>query len=272
MTVVSACIVGALGRMGTAITHEASTAFREKMLIASAIETDANSSDGASLPLHPSVRLYSNRQLEDALKGVEVSIHFSHPDADAQLIPRIVEKGVNVVIGTTGFTKEQTHSITDAIATSKAAAVWATNFSPLVNVQFDLSKRAAALLAPLGYEFAVVEEHHSKKIDSPSGTAKTLLQSIAEGGGPSKVRFRGEESGIKSPDEIDCASIRIGGTVGDHEVRIAGLHGRLSIESLMYSRSDFANGALAAALWITQKNASGASAGRVYSMRDVLGL
>lgn len=266
------CIVGAAGRMGRAVASEA-FAYAERMRIASGIETDSSPFVGKYITATGiadagEAKIYGASRLADALRDADATISFSSPEAEAQNVPKIAALGKKMVIGTTGMSAEQMAAVRNAISQSKSSAVISPNFSPLVNVQMALAKRAAQLLAPLGYDFGVVEEHHTGKKDAPSGTAKKIAEGIAAAGGPGRVAYRGEGLQPKQKGELDMAVLRLGGTAGAHEVRIVGAHGRLVIETLMYSRSDFAKGAVEAALWLERN----AQAGRVFGMEDILKL
>ncbi len=190
--------------------------------------------------------------LETALKEADCVISFALPQAEAENVPRIAKAGRNMVIATTGFSEQQTKTINEAINTSKSCAVISPNFSPLVNVQFYLARIAAQKLAPLGYEFGLLDEHHSAKKDAPSGTAKKIVQELEEGGAK----------------QTQVYAFRLGGTPGEHEVRIVGANGRMKIATLMYNRADFARGAIEAALWL-QKNGK---KGKIYGMQEILGI
>jgi len=198
------------------------------------------------------VKIVSSSELEKALANAQIAISFTSPDAEVQNVPKIAAMKRDFVIGTTGMNEDQLAKVRTAIATNGVSAVIAANFSPLVNVQINPAKKAASLLAPLGYEFGIVEEHHSAKKDAPSGTAKKIIAAV----GGARI----------APQNI--SALRLGGTPGQHELRIVGAHGRLTLESLMYSRADFAKGALEAALWL-QKNRK---PGKIFGMEDILNL
>ncbi|MEM4389783.1 MAG: 4-hydroxy-tetrahydrodipicolinate reductase [Candidatus Micrarchaeia archaeon] len=262
------CIFGAGGRMGRAVAAEALTSYADRIRVVSAIERPNAPEVGKTVP-GTDVLILSSEGLEEALKvGVDCVVSFSAPNADAAYAPRIAAKGIDLVIGTTGFSEEQLRAIHEGIKRSRASAVISPNFSPLVNAQFYLTRTAAKILAPYGYDYGIIEEHHIMKKDAPSGTAKKLAREIIGVGAAKEVVYRGEGLREKVRGELDMAVLRLGGTAGEHEVRIVGQHGRLTIGTLMYNRSDFARGALEAALWL-EKNRE---PGRVFSMEDVMGL
>jgi 4-hydroxy-tetrahydrodipicolinate reductase len=249
--------------MGTAVAQEAA-AYADRIKIVSGIARDETGRRIAGT----NATVYSENDLKSALEQADFTMHFSSPQADEALVPRIAALGKNMVVGTTGFSEHQMNAIRAAIEENKVSAVIAPNYSPLVNAQFILAKRAAEILAPLGYEFGVVEEHHSGKKDSPSGTAKKIAKAVAEASGGKTLRYRAEEVKQKEKNELDMGVLRLGGTPGLHELRVVGAHGRLTIESLMYSRLDFAKGALEALLWLSRNK----QPGRIFGMENVLGL
>ncbi|MFH1285570.1 MAG: 4-hydroxy-tetrahydrodipicolinate reductase [Candidatus Micrarchaeota archaeon] len=258
-------VFGARGRMGRAVCSEVLINYKGKIELVSGVESESLASgvvEGSG------AKVYSARELEKALASVDLSIHFASAEADCEAVCKALSLGKLCVVGTTGFSSEQMKRMKDALAKSRGSLFIAPNFSPLVNVQIMLAKKAAQVLAPLGYDFGVVEEHHVKKLDSPSGTAKKLADAVVEGRGSGKLTYRKEEKRAREKDEVDMAVLRLGGTAGEHEVRIVGEHGRLEINSLMYSRADFARGAIEAALWL----AKNAKAGRLFGMSEMLKL
>ena len=262
------CIFGAAGRMGQTIAAECLSGYAGKIKIVSGV--DAPNSPGVGKTFADGAKIFSSNEIDKALKEVDCTLNFTAPEAEVQNVPKIVALGKNIVVGTTGLTEEQIKTIRQTIEKSKVAAVISPNFSPLVNAQMLLTRRASEILAPLGYDFAIVEEHHTGKKDAPSGTAKKLAQLISNStnSAPKKLVFRQEGLKAKERGELDMAALRLGGSAGQHEVRIVGPAGRLTIESLMYSRADFAKGAIESALWL-QKNAK---AGKIFSMEDILNL
>ncbi|MEM3030667.1 MAG: 4-hydroxy-tetrahydrodipicolinate reductase [Candidatus Micrarchaeia archaeon] len=262
------CVFGAGGHMGRAVAAEALASYSDRIKIVSALERPNAPELGKSVP-GTDVIILSSEGLEEALKvGVDCVVSFSAPNADAAYAPRIAAKGIDLVIGTTGFAEEQLRAIEEGVRRSRASAVIAPNFSPLVNAQFYLTREAAKILAPYGYDYGIIEEHHVMKKDAPSGTAKKLAREIVGVGAAREIVYRGEGLRERVKGELDMAVLRLGGTAGEHEVRVVGQHGRLTIGTLMYNRSDFARGALEAALWL-QKNRK---PGKIFSMEDVMGL
>ncbi len=254
------CMVGAMGRMGQAILYEAMTNYKDEVQFVSGVDKEACDLCGTAV--------FPSEKMDEAVKDAEVTINFTHADAEAENVKKIANAGKDIVIGTTGLSNEQLKEIETAIYDAGVSAVIAPNFSPLVNTQMFLAKRAAQILAPLGYDFGIIEEHHTGKKDSPSGTAKALARSVIEGDGPSRENYWKEEKREKQKGELDMGVMRLGGSPGQHEVRIVGKHGRLVIETLMYTRADFAKGAIEAAVWLKENR----KPGKIFEMRDILKL
>lgn len=185
--------------------------------------------------------------IEAALKNCDVAIDFSNASAVEEVCRAASQNRKALVIGTTGHSPEQRRLIEKA--TKTLPIVFASNFSVGVNALFALTRRAAEILGS-DFKPQIVETHHTKKKDSPSGTAKTLAEILKE------------ELKIDIPIE----SIREGDVVGEHTVTLVGPSERLELTHRAGSREIFARGALRAAEWIVGKSPG------LYSMQDVLGL
>jgi len=171
------------------------------------------------------------------------------------------------IIGTTGLTAEDEALIAEAA--QRAIVVKSGNMSLGVNLLAALVKRVAKTLDQ-DFDIEIIEMHHNKKIDAPSGTALMLGRAAAEGRGidlaKRSVRGRDGETGARRPGDIGFAALRGGTVVGDHSVIFAGTAERIELSHKAEDRMIFARGALKAALW-----ARGREPG-LYSMADVLGL
>jgi 4-hydroxy-tetrahydrodipicolinate reductase len=197
----------------------------------------------------------------------EVVIDFSSHAATPAVAALCAEHKKALVIGTTGHNDSETFAIRQAIA--GLPVVWASNFSTGVNTLFWLTRRAAEVLGP-GFDLEVVEMHHRHKHDAPSGTAKTLVESLARVRHlqlPQAARHgRAGLTGERSPDEIGVHSLRGGDVVGDHTVIFSTAGERLELTHRASSRETFAHGALRAAQWVVKQPPG------LYDMQDVLGL
>ena len=154
-------------------------------------------------------------------------------------------------------------------AAERGAVLQAANFSVGVNLLLALAERAAAVLGD-DYDVEIVEAHHRRKADAPSGTALALGESVAAGRGVKlgevRVDGRSGRPGERARGEIGFHALRGGEIVGEHEVAFIGAKERVTLGHVASDRALFAEGALRAARWI-----AGKPAGR-YTMADVLGL
>jgi 4-hydroxy-tetrahydrodipicolinate reductase len=194
--------------------------------------------------------------------NTDVMIDFTAPDATVQNVTAASENGVNLVIGTTGFTEEQRNTIEQYIMKNNNSAVIAPNYSVGVNVFFKMIKEMSRYLSD--YDVEVLEAHHNNKKDAPSGTALKAADVISETLGGKKYVY-GRQGHAPRGDEIGIHAVRGGDIVGEHTVLFAGEGERMEIKHQAGSRQAFAGGAIKAARWI-----AGAKPG-IYTMEDVLG-
>lgn len=205
--------------------------------------------------------------LADALgdAACEALIDFSLPEGFRRALPMCVERGLAIVVGTTGLTPEDDQALEHAA--TAIPVLQATNFSLVVNVMWKLAAQAAQLLE--GYDIEVLEAHHRFKQDAPSGTALTLANKLCQATGrdPDKdLVFARHGIAPREPHQITVQTLRIGDDPGQHTAYFAGIGERLEIKHASTSRDSYALGALRAAKWL-----AGQQPGR-YDMSDVLGL
>jgi 4-hydroxy-tetrahydrodipicolinate reductase len=202
-----------------------------------------------------------------ALRGADVLIDFTRPEGTLHHLEACRELGVNMVIGTTGFTAQQKAQL--GSAAQKIGIVFAPNMSVGVNLVFRLLETASRVLSH-GYDIEIIEAHHRHKVDAPSGTALGMGEVIARtlGRDLAQCAVYGREgvTGERDPSSIGFATVRGGDIVGDHTVLFAGTGERIEITHKASSRATFALGALRAARFL-----HGRAAG-LYDMQDVLGL
>lgn len=208
----------------------------------------------------------SGEDLAQALEGCNTIIDFSFHGFTRDMLEKALERGLPVVIGTTGHTDEERAAIVEA--SKRIPVMFASNYSVGVNTLFWLTRKAAGLLNN-GFDIEVVEMHHRHKIDSPSGTARTLLDILGEETGidvREDVAYgRVGNVGPRPAREIGMHALRGGDVVGDHTVMFAADGERVELSHKASSRMTFANGALRAALWLQGRPAG------LYDMEDVLG-
>lgn len=206
--------------------------------------------------------------MDEALAAADVVVDFTAAEASAELAARAAERGgPALVIGSTGFDKAQLAAIAEA---AKAVPiVRAGNFSLGVNMLMGLVAVAAHSLPAEDWDIEIVEAHHGRKVDAPSGTALMLGEAAAQGRGVnlSKVAKRGRDgiTGARPFGEIGFSVIRGGGIVGEHSVILASQDEILTLSHSARDRSLFARGAAAAAKWVAGKPPG------QYDMQDVLG-
>jgi len=237
-------VVGAAGKMGKAV--QAAASGRSDLAVSGTVD--------------------AGDDVVAALAGCDVYIDFSTPDATA-LAARAASKAARAaVIGTTGLTADANAAL-EALS-NVAPVIVAANFSLGVNLMLGLVRQAARALGE--WDAEVVETHHNKKRDAPSGTALAIAKAIAAGHGVEyaavKRHARDGEIGARPHGEIGVATLRGGDVVGEHVAYFFGEAERIEIAHRATSRSIFATGALVAAAWLVGK-----PPGR-YTMLDVLGL
>jgi 4-hydroxy-tetrahydrodipicolinate reductase len=252
-------ICGAAGKMGQAIIAIAKEA--PDIRISGALEYDSNKAIGAGDPVISSVK-----DLEKILKDSDAIIDFTNPESALKNLEVAVKQKVSVVIGTTGFSDGQKKQIKEA--SKVIPIVFSPNMSVGVNILFNLVEEVAKKVPD--YDIEIVEVHHNKKKDSPSGTAVKLAEVAASSIGKdiNEVGVYGRHSAndLRKKDEIGVLSIRAGDIVGDHTVYFAGPGERIELVHRAHSRDTFAAGAVRAAKWVVDKKSG------LYDMSDVLSL
>jgi 4-hydroxy-tetrahydrodipicolinate reductase len=201
------------------------------------------------------------------LAAADGVIDFTIPAASVVMAEYCADLGLVHVIGTTGFTPDDEKTI--AAAAARACIVKSGNMSLGVNLLAAMVRQVARTLDD-GFDIEIIEMHHNRKIDAPSGTALLLGAAAADGRdiglGQHSVRARDGHTGARKRGDIGFAALRGGTVVGDHTVIFAGPHERIELTHKAEDRMIFARGAIKAALW-----ARGHKPG-LYSMADVLGL
>lgn len=261
-------VAGAGGRMGRTLVK--AIAEIPSLRVTGALEQPGSPLLGqdagvlAGLPPSGLVLTSDARALAAHADGI---VDFTVPASTLSLLDVAAEAGLVHVIGTTGIDAAGEAAIRKAA--ERARIVKSGNMSLGVNLLAALVKRAAAMLDE-DFDIEVLEMHHNKKIDAPSGTALLLGRAAAEGRGidldKRSVRSRDGHTGARGRGDIGFATLRGGTVVGEHSVIFAGAGERIEFAHKAEDRMLFARGALKAAQW-----ARGRKPG-YYSMADVLGL
>ena len=195
-------------------------------------------------------------------KKPDVIIDFSIPVATFNILEYAKDNNIPLVIATTGFSKEQDDKILEY---SKFIPIFkSANMSFEINVFMHLLREIAPKLKDNDIE--IIETHHNRKIDSPSGTAEMLADTIIEAIGENKHKEynRHDKHEKRSKDEIGMTSIRGGNIVGEHQVMFFGESESFEIKHTSYSRDVFAEGAIKAAEFIVKKTSG------MYNMDDLV--
>jgi len=261
------CVAGASGRMGRMLIEAVSQA--PDCQLSGALDVAGSPALGTdpSAFLGLSSGVVMSADLRKGISNSDVLIDFTRPEGTLAHLKVCRELGVNLVIGTTGFTDEQKAEI--AAAAQDIAIVMAPNMSVGVNVTMKLLEMAAKSLSQ-GYDIEIIEAHHRHKVDAPSGTALKMGEVIASALGRDlkdcAVYAREGVTGERDPSSIGFATIRGGDIVGDHTVLFAGTGERIEISHKSSSRVSYAQGSLRAARFLQGRKAG------LFDMADVLHL
>lgn len=195
----------------------------------------------------------------------DVIVDFSVAQAVDGVLAYAVERKLPLVLCTTGMSEQQLADVGEA---SKIIPILrSANMSLGVNTVFKLAAIAAQILGESGYDIEIVEKHHHRKMDAPSGTALAIADAInqAMDGRYSYKLDRSAERAKRSPDEIGIQAVRGGTIVGEHEVLYCGPDEVIEIRHTAYSRAIFGKGAIQAAHFLKGKEPG------MYQMSDVIG-
>lgn len=257
-------IFGASGRMGRAVARLAQESTDITLVGAIASADDAMlGRDVGEVAGVGAVGVEISSDIRAGLLGAEVVIDFSIASAVRPLYLACASSGVALVSGTTNL-DDAAHEALRAAA-EKVAVVWAPNMSRGVQV---LAEVVALAMRRLGAEFDVeiVEVHHRRKVDSPSGTAVRLLEAAKQVRPElTEVAGRSGQVGPRRQEEAGVFGVRGGDVIGDHTVHLLGQSERLELTHRATGRDLFARGALSAARFCVGQPAG------IYSIADVLG-
>jgi 4-hydroxy-tetrahydrodipicolinate reductase len=266
MDKIKVAIAGCTGRMGRTLL--AAVAEQNNFTLHAALDHGGTFESGADASAYGGTKgVVITSDVEAALSGADVLIDFTRPEGTLHHLEICRQLGVNMVIGTTGFSAQQKVRLN--AAAHDIGIVFAPNMSVGVNLVFKLLETASRVLSH-GFDIEIIEAHHRHKVDAPSGTALGMGEVIAKtlGRDLAACAVYGREgvTGERDPSSIGFATVRGGDIVGDHTVLFAGTGERIEITHKASSRATFALGALRAARFL-QNNVAG-----MYDMQDVLEL
>jgi 4-hydroxy-tetrahydrodipicolinate reductase len=209
--------------------------------------------------------IYAKKTIADAnLDSVDAAIEFTLPTTAADNIIALAQKKIPVVTGTTGWF-EKLDEVKQAVENAESSMLWATNFSIGVNLFYRIAWHAAELANKFPeYDIGGFEAHHNKKLDSPSGTAKTLAEGVL-----SRIDRKDKiiyETMNRKPheNEIHFPSLRLGSVPGTHSLFFDSPADTIEITHTARSREGFASGAVRAVEWLTSEKRRG-----VFSIDDM---
>lgn len=267
MNTIRTVISGASGRMGRTLIRM--LAEEKDFTVTGALERKGSPDLGKDSGMLAGTRANKVLVSDDPLPllaNADALLDFTVPKVSVELADLAAQARVVDVIGTTGLSPDDDNRI--RAAARHAVIIKSGNMSLGVTLLAALVKQAAKALP--GFDVEIVEMHHNRKVDAPSGTALWLGREAAEGRGVSleghSVRGRDGQTGPRPQGAIGFASLRGGTVIGDHDVILAGPGERLVLSHVAEDRAIFAHGAIAAARWGQGKKPG------LYGITDVLGL
>lgn len=246
-------INGAAGRMGKIITE---LCLQDKDIkIIGLIDTNHIPTPECLPKIEPDINKY--------IKDTDVVIDFSTPEGTKKALIACIKSNTPIVIGTTGHSLEEQEFIKKC--SNDIPVILSPNMSLGINLMFKLVELVTNVLKEQPYDIEIIEAHHNKKKDAPSGTAKKIMEIIKKL--KPEVEFVYGRNGIigeRKPNEVGVNVIRCGDIVGEHTVLYSTYGEKIEIKHTATSRETFAKGAILAAKWIVGKPAG------LYTMFDVL--
>lgn len=253
-------VMGAAGRMGATLVRMIQSALDLELAAVVEREMHLRAVERLDCPCGTDVSAILGQMKEKA-----VIVDFTAPSASLATASAARDAGVPIVIGTTGFSLDE-RKVLEEIAQS-IPVFWSPNMSVGVNVLLKILPELTKLLGE-DYDLEMMEIHHNKKKDAPSGTAVRLAECLAGARGWSLEEtacyHREGITGERPEKEIGIQTLRGGDVVGVHTVYFMGPGERIELTHQAHSRENFASGALRAVRWLHER-----SAGKLYSMQDI---
>lgn len=260
-------IVGATGKMGQTLIQEINKDSETTLVAAIEHKDSPYIGKDASYFCGINSGINISTDFEGLKEKANILIDFTRPKASLDYLYFCQKNKVNYVLGTTGFSDSEKHLIENI--SQDIAICFAPNMSVGVNLLISLVESATKILHE-DFDIEIIESHHKDKVDSPSGTAFMLGESVAKSSGRSlKEHGVFKREGNMNPrkrKEIGFSAIRGGDIVGDHTVLYAGDGERIELTHKASSRRTFAKGALRAAKFLADKTSG------LFNMHDVIGL
>lgn len=242
---------GICGHMGQEIVKLCKTGYRGANLAAG---VDAFSRGGETVPVYKSYDEMSSAE------GIDCIVDFSHHTCVRAIMDFAVKYQVPAVIATTGHTEEEKAVI--YAAAEKIPVFFSANMSLGVALLVELAKTAAAAMPEA--EIEIIEKHHDRKLDAPSGTALMIANALCEVRPEATTNCGRSGQGKRTPEEIGIHAIRMGNIVGEHEVIVGTQNQTITLKHEAHSRALFAEGALAAAAFLVNQKSG------LYDMKSLV--
>jgi 4-hydroxy-tetrahydrodipicolinate reductase len=261
-------VAGCAGRMGQTLVR--AIAGTEGCVLSGGTEAPGGAAIGKDLGEVAGIGakgIVIGTDAEALFAASDAVLDFTAPAATMKHSALAAARKVVHVIGTTGLSPDQESVLREAAKTTRV--VYAGNMSTGVTLLAAVTEKVASILG-IDWDIEIVEMHHNKKVDAPSGTALLLGNAAAKGRGVDLAqvsdRARDGHTGAREPGHIGFAALRGGNVVGDHTVIFATENERIELTHKAAGREIYARGAVRAAIWASAKPPG------LYSMRDVLGL
>ena len=193
-------------------------------------------------------------------RAADCVVDFSHHSCTTALLDYCTTNKLPLVLATTGQTEEERAAIAEAA--KQIPLFFAANYSLGVALLIELAKKTAAAMPDA--EIEIIEKHHDRKLDAPSGTALAIAKAIQSVRPEAELNLGRSGMAKRTPTEIGIHAIRMGNIVGEHEVMVGTQNQTITLKHEAHSRALFAEGALAAAVWLADK------APGLYDMSDML--
>ena len=267
--VIRVVVAGVLGRMGGTLVRMVRD--QEDMKVVGGTERKGSSAIGSDVGRAAQLEPLGVLIADDLSRAIEMGkaqlvIDFTSAAASLEHARICAERGVPLVVGSTGFTADAKAEL--ARSAQRMPVVMSPNMSVGVNLVIKIAAQLAQVLGD-SFDVEILETHHRMKKDAPSGTALRIAEEVAAALGrkPSDLRLSREgQIGERPRPEIGVQTLRGGDVVGEHTIFFLGEGERVELTHRATSREQFARGALRAARWVVSRSPG------LYDMQDVLGL
>ena len=261
MQTISVSVAGATGKLGSMVCSLVQA--HEGMELVGAVVSSSGGHVGKEIA--PGVIAVGPEGLEDVLGRTDVFVDVTNAAVAPGNLTLAADMGVNCVVGTTGIGAEALREFSEKARQRGISVVMSPNFSVGVNVFWKACNVLARSLD--GYEVEIIEVHHDKKKDAPSGTAMKAAEIISQATRVDKYVYGRQGAVGARGREIGIHAVRAGDVVGEHTVIFAGNRERIELTHRAHSREAFAEGCITAIRWV-----NGRKDGKVHTMAEVLGI